>query len=334
MSVLRTIGILTLLGGGATTVAYLPSVMAPETGDDTAAPVVASVEPASRMATPATTVSRASYTRARLDELFAGSDGSPEAIATLAATLIRELEGDPLAMARDANLISESASRAMNAPRFVRVAIAEGFSLPQGTLGWDFGPADAPATPGFQRVSPGDIRAQGIGFGTVHASEGSGLFSNGITNLRRFDAEVPNQEYRVIVLTGEGDRQQQTATTFDGTLRINGRIVPTARTAVGLATTATVAVTDGQLSVELPNGGGAGFIAGIVLEPIGGPSVLGPSGLAPDPEQILAAEAIIANAMAELFEMVVAVAGDETTRAQILELSEPPVQDVQTVSES
>ncbi|MEE8274084.1 MAG: hypothetical protein V3R88_05325, partial [Alphaproteobacteria bacterium] len=256
MSVLRTIGILALLGGGATTVAYLPSVMAQETGDDTAAPAVASVEPASRMTTPATTVSRVSYTRARLDEQFAGSDGSPEAIATLAATLIRELEGDPLAMARDANLISESASRAMNAPRFVRVAIAEGFSLPQGTLGWDFGPADAPATPGFQRVSPGDIRAQGVGFGTVRASEGGGLFSNGVTNLRRFDAEVPNQEYRVIVLTGEGDGQQQTAATF------------------------TVAVTDGQLSVELPNDGGAGFIAGIVLEPIGGPSVLGPSGLA------------------------------------------------------
>ncbi len=190
MSALRTIGILALLGGGVTTVASLPSVMAPETGDDTAAPAVASVEPDSRLVAPEAVMAGADEARERLEALFAETDSSPEAVARLAASLIADLEGDPLAMARAANSISESASRAMT------------------------------------------------------------------------------------------------------------------------------------------------FIAGIVLEPIDGPSVLGRSGLAPDPEQILAAESIIADAMGRLFETIATAAGDEATRAQILDLPEPPVQDIQAVSES
>ncbi len=93
-----------------------------------------------------------------------------------------------------------------------------------------------------------------------------------------------------------------------------------------------VRVSDRRLSVDLAADGKSTYIAGLILEPVEGPSALATPDPLPDPARIMLAEAQVAEAIGGLLESVATAAGGPAARARIFGLASAPVQDAQTVS--
>ncbi|MFQ5783685.1 MAG: hypothetical protein ACE5H8_02525 [Alphaproteobacteria bacterium] len=309
--------------------------------------------------------------RETLYRFFTETDGSPEAIAAQAADLLGALKGDPLTITDAANRIAEAASEAMNALRMYRVALEDGFALPEGAIGWDLGTATSPLYPGFRRVTPAGLLAGPEPLRSVDAGDGDGLFSDGIHNVNGFGAIVPDGRYRLIVLTGNPDDKRGLSAPLGRELRVAARTKPIvnadrnewierawlsptgtrfadgsipAGTVVGGATVATVEVIGGHFFIEFAPGQIRSYVSAVILEPEHKRSVLDAPPLLPAArylapqraERIANAEAEIASAIGALLEKVASAAGGDApaTRLKVLDLYDAPVQDTQLVSDN
>ncbi len=297
-------------------------------------------------------------TRAKLRALFLATGPDIDAIAALARELIGALEGDPGAATDAALLISDMAYQAMEAPRIYRVSLDPAFALAPGAYGWDLGPALSPLYPGFRRVTPAGLVSGDAPLRSFDRGQGDGLSSDGIFNVRAFTANVPDGDYRLIVLTGDPGRQGLKRP-FGETIAVAGATLPVANADPGRwiggarlvapesvagaaagtpgkslagAMVLYVQVSDRRLSVDLAPDGKGTYIAGLILEPIDAPSVLATREPPPDPARIMLAEARIAEAIGGLLESVATAAGGPAARARIFGLAEAPVEDAQTVS--
>ena len=106
-------------------------------------------------------------------------------------------------------------------------------------------------------------------------------------------------------------------------------------TGTGGAIVLTVEVINGQLMLEfLPMEGQEIFLTGVILEPVEGPSVLEMPDVFTTVEEILFAEAIIAQAIGETLETIATAAGDEGARDDILNLDETATEEDAAVSPS
>lgn len=299
--------------------------------------------------------------RAKLRALFLATGPDIDAIAALARELIGALSGDPGAATDAAVLISDVASQAMKAPRIYRVSLDSAFALAPGAYGWDLGPALSPLYPGFRRVTPAGLVSGDAPLRSFDRGRGDGLSSDGIFNVRGFTANVPDGDYRLIVLTGDpGGRDLKRP--FGATIAVAGATLPVANADSGRwidgarlvapgsdaaavsadaappdkplagAMVLYVQVSERRLFVDLASDGGETYIAGLILEPIDAPSVLATRDPPPDPARVMLAEARVAEAIGGLLETVATAAGGPAARARIFGLAEAPVEDAQTVS--
>ena len=287
--------------------------------------------------------------RSALTALFDELRGDSQAIAGLAVDLIDALAGDPVAITDAATLIADVATEALITQPIVNVSVDQDFKLPPGALGWDLGSPDSPTYPGFAKVSQKDGSIVGGSSTGVRRPGGEGLLSDGLLNIERFYVEVPDGVYRLILLTdalgnttgvnplGQAIMVNGVRTSIAGgapdSWLGNGRLGGGAQTAsagptgtqTGGATVIYVVVVDGRLLIEfLPQANQNIFLTGLILEPADGPSVLNlPEDVFNDDDEILFAESIIAEAIGQSLEKIVAAAGDEAEREKLLLLGEP-----------
>lgn len=183
----------------------------------------------------------------------------------------------------------QTASAASCAASVVPLTIDPKFIPPKGTLGFDLQPRGARTAPGFRPVTPGDPRLQG-GEQSIAGTAKDDLSFDSLVNVRRFRPEqIPDGDYRVIVIGAVGAVAQSMP--FGNQLIINGRTVDIASGPVSFSAEMSTAVrnvrvvgtsqapmlvfdlTINNRVLELDFLGGA-IVSGVLLEPVGNPSVL------------------------------------------------------------
>ena len=276
--------------------------------------------------------------RSALVALFGDLTGDSEAIAALAIELIRSLEGDPVAITDAAILIADVASDTLNTQPIVRVAIDDDFKLPPGAIGWDLGSPDSPVFPGFNKLTQGSKGIVVGATGGVQRPGGKGLLSDGLIGIRRIvlDVDVPDGAYRLILMTDDQGNQffvnpLGQAITVNGVRTIMNSAAPDSWSTNGLlggtgdpsesggfggtgtggATVIYVQVVNGRLVIEFEAAENSEILlTGFILEPAEGPSVLfSPEYSFTDDNEILFAEALIADAIGETLGEIAAAAG-------------------------
>jgi hypothetical protein len=276
--------------------------------------------------------------RSALVALFGDLTGDSEAIAALAIELIGSLEGDPVAITDAAILIFDVASDTLNTQPIVRVAIDNDFQLPPGAIGWDLGSPGSPVFPGFNKLTQGSKGIVGGASGGMQRPGGKGLLSDGLIGIRRIvlDVDVPDGTYRLILMTDDQGNQffvnpLGRAITVNGVRTIMNTSAPDSwssngvlggtgdpsessgfgGTGTGGATVIYVQVVNGRLVIEFEAAENSEILlTGFVLEPADGPSVLfSPEESFTNDNEILFAEALIADAIGETLEEIAVAAG-------------------------
>lgn len=155
-----------------------------------------------------------------------GSDGTEgvvkrakELIANLGAerekfdtkTLLQALDG----LASEAiNLVSGS--------QVVRIGIDKDYVPENAVVALDFGPPDGNVSPGFERVQPGDPRIAGVDVDSLRRPADSELLNDGVTGVQRIEVDLPDGEYRVILMTQDLGDRSLTANPFGTEIALNG----------------------------------------------------------------------------------------------------------------
>ncbi len=300
--------------------------------------------------------------RTALGALFGEALGDSEAIVALAVDLIGDLEGDPVAITDAALLIADVATEALATQPIVRVSVDGNFILPPGALGWDLGSPDSPAFRGFSKLTQGDKSIVAGATGGIQRPGGEGLLSDGLINVSRIflNVDLPDGMYRLILMTDDqgnqsfanplgkavtvnGVRTNLLGGSPDGWLgggKLGGSDDQSASGSVGTgtggATVIYVEVVNGRLEIEFEAAEDSDILlTGFVLEPADGPSMLfTDEEVFADDDEILFAEAMIADAIGETLETIAAAAGDEGELEDILDLDDPEAEVTDAVSPS
>lgn len=145
-----------------------------------------------------------------LQTYFDKVGGDEVALTSRATTVIdglrfSDIAGSFTALAEATTNVFNAASTALWSSYVMPAHFDQSFSLPFGAFGYDFGGAinsdgsKDQAYSDFIRVSPGS----GFINGDLRAvrTNNTGLLGDGISGVARFEAEIPNGEYQIFVLT-------------------------------------------------------------------------------------------------------------------------------------
>lgn len=208
---------------------------------------------------------------AALTKYLRGSGSkNPEQITQRATALITQIGREKGGASTETllSVIDQIASSAINlvsGSQIVRIGVDEDFVPGRALVAWDFGPADGPVAPGFERVLPNDERIGGVDLDGLRRPADNQLLNDGIVGVERIEANVPDGEYRIILMTQNlGDRQLM-SNPFGSEIVVNGNALtvnqPSADDWVKDAVLSNRGVQN--ISNPLPPGGAAnGFIAG------------------------------------------------------------------------
>lgn len=234
----------------------------------------------------------------------------PQEIASRAVVAINSLQQsgnftDPAQLIAAADRIAQVATPALCPPKVMKTFVDPSFSLPPNARGFDFGPRDSRAMPGFQKVSPGDNRLTGGQPRALQRPGNNSLLSDGVVGLNKFVTPMENGTHRVLLFTDDIGSEDTYLSPLGGKVIVNGREValgdhppeewlPQAVLAApgsnptvtqnqvngvnvneqrGGALMVEVEVTNGQLEIELiPPGGGnqqrQTYMVGAMVEPV------------------------------------------------------------------
>ncbi|MEX0921672.1 MAG: hypothetical protein WD489_04600 [Rhodovibrionaceae bacterium] len=241
---------------------------------------------------------------AAIQEYLSSGNPSPEQVSRRAVALSRAIALDPRLAENDealfdrSLLIADYVSRALCAPRLLRLDIDPDYIPPLGTLAYDLGGAGTPEAQGFVVSTPWQNE---LAFAeSLDMVREGALLRDLIAGVERIDLEVPNGEYRVILTTSAdlvGQAPFGTVLTVNGESYLVGRSseqewwdrgrlrVPNGGTGVatvpeiagtGGAIVVTTQVTNGKLSLGFNSGSSqtGGAVSGILIEPASAPSSL------------------------------------------------------------
>lgn len=234
----------------------------------------------------------------------------PAEIAARAVQAINTLRqsgtvSDPAELIAAADRIAQVATPSLCPPKVMKTFVDESFSLPPNARGFDFGPRDSRAMPGFQKVSPGDQRLTGGAPRALQRPGNQSLLSDGLVGVSKFVTPMPNGTQRVLLFTDDIGSEDTYLSPLGGKVIVNGREVElgdhppeewlpqavlsapgsnpnVSQTEVnghsvneqrGGALMIEVEVTNGQLEIELiPPGGGnqerQTYMVGAMVEPV------------------------------------------------------------------
>lgn len=152
---------------------------------------------------------------------------NPEEITQRATALITQIGREKAGASTETllSVIDQIASNAINlvsGSQIVRIGVDADFVPGRALVAWDFGPADGPVAPGFERVLPNDDRIGGADLDGLRRPAENELLNDGIVGVERIEANVPDGEYRIILMTQNlGDRQLM-SNPFGSEIVVNG----------------------------------------------------------------------------------------------------------------
>lgn len=238
-----------------------------------------------------------------INEFLAEGNATPREVAVRAVALSLAVGRDPRLKDSDRRFslnqtISDGMSKSLGAPRILNVEVDADFVPPEGTFAWDLGGLTTPVADGFQQLTPYSAEVGGPGLRDLDEVGDGPALQDVIENLQNLTLQVPNGQYRVILLTAEQLAARSSAP-FGETFKVNGVEYVLGKSSSGdwfdtaflrgagdavldnvkygaAGLSVVVEVGNGTLSLEFSGGRGSlgSILSGIVMEPIALPSRL------------------------------------------------------------
>lgn len=169
-------------------------------------------------------------------KLFLRGTGSksPEEITRRATALIGQIgrekkDTSTEALLRLIDQVASSAIDLVSGSQVVRIGVDKDFVPSNALIAWDFGPPDGTVAPGFERVLPNDGRIGGGALDGLRRPADNNLLNDGISGVERIEADVPDGEYRIILMTQNlGDRSLM-SNPFGNEVVVNGSALNVSR---------------------------------------------------------------------------------------------------------
>jgi hypothetical protein len=152
---------------------------------------------------------------------------SPEQITQRATALIAQIGREKGGASTEAllSVIDQIASSAINlvsGSQIVLMGIDRDFVPDRAILAWDFGPADGAVSAGLERVLPNDGRIGGAALDGLRRPTDTQLLNDGIAGVERIEANVPDGEYRIILMTQNLGDSKLMSNPFGSEIVVNG----------------------------------------------------------------------------------------------------------------
>jgi hypothetical protein len=128
---------------------------------------------------------------------------------------------DPQQLLAMANKVSEIVKSALASGTITRVTVDKRYQPGPNDRAWKFGPQDAETPPGFEKVNTDDPRLKGANLRGVHRPGGDPLTSSGIIGIRNFQGDLPNGQWRVMLITDDLGEPETTLAPLGQTVRVN-----------------------------------------------------------------------------------------------------------------
>ncbi|MBT5048831.1 MAG: hypothetical protein HOM58_10035 [Rhodospirillaceae bacterium] len=162
-----------------------------------------------------------------IDHYLRGDGAGPEIVVRRATALIRALGRNrrtmrPLDLLAAVDTVTHVAARSLSYATVMHLAIEQGYRPDKAVLAWDFGPVEGNAMPGFRRIAPDDHRLSGTGIAALRRSDENALLTDGIAGLRKINLDLPDGEYRIILMTQNFGVPSLVRNPFGREIRING----------------------------------------------------------------------------------------------------------------
>jgi hypothetical protein len=161
-------------------------------------------------------------------QFLVGDDSrNPEMVTRRATALIAQIGREKGSVSSDALLraidrVASASIDLVSASQVVRIGIDKDFVPTRALVAWDFGPPDGDVAPGFERILPNDSRIAGSGLDGLRRPLESDLLNDGIAGVERIETDLPDGDYRIILLTQNlGDRKMM-ANPFGSEISVNG----------------------------------------------------------------------------------------------------------------
>ena len=141
----------------------------------------------------------------------------------LIAQIGRQKAGvSPEALLRVIDRIASDSINLVSGSQVVRLGVDNDFVPTRALIAWDFGPPDGNVAPGFERILPNDGRIGGAALDGLRRPAESELLNDGIAGVERIEADLPDGEYRIILMTQNlGDRRLM-SNPFGSEVVVNG----------------------------------------------------------------------------------------------------------------
>lgn len=141
-----------------------------------------------------------------LQQFLQGDGASPEIVTKRAISVLRALKDTPASknyeiLTKAAERITEAASNIFNTGSVMRLTVDADFQKPDGSYAFDLQPPDGNLGGGWEEVQPRDERVAGQELRGLSRPGGEPVTADGILGVEEFNVDVPNNMWRVIVLT-------------------------------------------------------------------------------------------------------------------------------------
>ena len=171
-----------------------------------------------------------SYGVAALTAYLHGDDAPPEIVARRAMAVVHALEetagGEDVQTLVDAvRHVADAVSSIFQTGRIMRLTVDAGYLPPGRAIAWDLGPPDGRVAPGFEAMLPRDGQLAGAELRGMSRPGGDPLTSDGILGVESISVEVPNGQWRVIIMTEDLGEGRASLTPFGEQFLVNGEEV-------------------------------------------------------------------------------------------------------------
>lgn len=164
-----------------------------------------------------------------LQEFLQGDGADPEVVTKRAISLLRALQDTPAAgnyeiLTKAAERITDAASNVFNTGSVMRLTIDADYQKPDGSFAFDLQPPDGNLGGGWEEILPRDERVAGQDLRGLSRPGGDPVTADGILGVEEFNVNVPNNMWRVIVMTedlGAGSAGGEEVSYFGDVMRIN-----------------------------------------------------------------------------------------------------------------
>lgn len=175
--------------------------------------------------------------------------------------------------------IAAAASLTLESGRLSDARISDGYRLPPGAMGWDFGPEGSSVHPGFTPVTPKQLN---VDDSQAANALGQPVLADGIRQVPVFESTLPSGVYRILIV--RDPKVEKDADPFGKKVDLNGSSLQPRnnrtgdiknltggeedQVAQGLAVQGWAVVENGRLVVDLSNVPEDGFVTAIIAEPV------------------------------------------------------------------